>query len=642
MKQFFYILLAMFIFIIPVSADDIIGHGYGATREEARAFAVSDIKSQIIVEQESVLTIRQMIKDNRMYDSFTFLLTEYSRELPLFDIVYEDMNDETAEYGMNWYSTAIIPESAAKVYSDQIAILYNEIIEINNTISNDNSGEKNTTWQQSLLDLCYDYSNYSLILSLLSPSFSVRELPVSMNRVRLEYEDMLKREKNSIAVNVAELTLRLAYDDLDSEGRTLLEEYQREYLEIANDIDALNGKDRDRVTYASVEFQMDSPVSASDYLLRIESNRMAYEYYDDSPVNYDDKLEELSENIIEDIDTLNSSEFTASSEDSEIAIEILSYNVEMRGWIARGSIMLGTKTLVFSFLIPYDELAGTELSNEEFEILNSELWNNPEGLIILTIDYRVQGSYDSNTYDFIVDSLTIEKYIGSLKNETVTIKELDDIENPVTITFEYGQKSGLDYSQELKGFRKESETKDKGTTKMRIGFFVGFDGGVPLPFDGSYYSDSFETTQLGDNRTRITPKNLDIAFPLEIALRFENVRKNHGNRYYGAGLKIALPKLVNSIRIDGENIYVMEEFLDIGINGFYTVYSKDNFSIDVKGGLGVLISNRWGGYLEIGCNMYFFVTPNVALGIYSAGNLSYRGEAFFFSPSMRIFVGYVL
>ena len=140
MKKFYYILLAMFLFIAPVSADDIIGHGYGATREEARAFAVSDIKSQIIVEQESVLTIRQMVKNNRMYDSFTFLLTEYSRELPLFGLVYEDENDESAEYGINWYSTAIIPESATKAYSDQIAILYNEIVEIDNLISNDNSG----------------------------------------------------------------------------------------------------------------------------------------------------------------------------------------------------------------------------------------------------------------------------------------------------------------------------------------------------------------------------------------------------------------------------------------------------------------------------------------------------------------------
>ena len=631
MKKFYYILLAMFLFIAPVSADDIIGHGYGATREEARAFAVSDIKSQIIVEQESVLTIRQMVKNNRMYDSFTFLLTEYSRELPLFGLVYEDENDESAEYGMNWYSTAIIPESATKAYSDQIAILYNEIVEIDNLISNDNSGEKNTSWQQSLLDLCYDYSNYSLILSLLSPSFSTRELPVSMNRLRLEYEDMLKREQNNIAVNVAELTLRLAYDDLDSEGKALLEEYQNEYLEIANDIDELNGEERDRVTYASVEFQMDAPVSASDYLLRIESNRMAYEYYDDSPVDYDDKLEELSENIKEDIDTLNSSEFTASSVDSELAIEILSYNAEMRGWIARGSIMLGTKTLVFSFLIPYEELTGNEFSNEEFKILNSELWDTPEELIVLTIDYKVQGSYDSNTYNFIVNSLIIEKYIGTSKKETITIKEIDDIENPVTITFEYGLRSGLDYSQQLEGFRKRTQTEDKGTTKMRIGFFGGFDFGIPLPFDPGYFSDSFSTTQLND-----------YSFSLEVLLRFENIRKDHENRYYGAGLKIALPNLVTSVKIDDEKISMQREFVSIGINGFYTVYSKNSFSVDIKGGLGVLISASWGGFLEIGCNCNFFITPNVALGCYTGGNLSYRGEAFFFTPSVGMFVGYVL
>ncbi len=627
MKKITSISIIILFAVSSLISKDIIGYGYGSTRGEARANAVSDIKSQIIVEQESTVTIETMENGDTSYDAFSFLITEYSRELPLLNIIYEDTEDNTAEYGMNWHSTAVIPESSLPVYTEQISNMYSEIVEVNNLITDNNTGEKNLSWQKSLLDLCYDYSNYELIISLLSPGTHVKDLPVSINRVRLEYEDMLNREKNSLELDISSLTLMLADGDGNERWELLLEDYQKRYLDTVSSIERFYGEERESVSYSSMEFSMTNPVTASDYMLRIESNRRAFAYYRNSPVNFDDRLEPLAEATIEDIDMLARTEFEAASGSSDLSLDILSYNDQMEGWIARGSMMLGETTVEFSFLIPYENLVGSKYDEIVFERWNSELMSNPESIVRFSIKYTVHGGYIGNTYVFSVNAIRIERIINDITGETRVIREMEDIPNPVTITFEYGTYVDLgDINNEL--IRKKANTEVQGVTHMKFYVNANLNADIALPFtDDFLHAVSMES---GYGRFSL---NSSFSLSAEFGLRFENDKEGREKRYYGVGLRgsLALYDILTfgvsaSAWHDEDGSHYRKTIIgpstssgpsayEIGLTGFY-MYPTDgtlrNF-LNFYGGLGADISETdAGGYLDAGIG--FHSSPSLHFG----------------------------
>lgn len=645
MKKALVLLFAVLFTFSNMYAADLTGSGYGSTRDESRANAVQDIKAQIIVEQESTTTIETYESDERSSDSFSVLITEYSRELPLLNIEYSDSEDPTAEFGMNWHTKAVIPSSSISLYQEQIGSLYDEIVDINNQIINDTSAEKNISWQETLLDLCYDYSNYSLIVSILSPSSDVPVLPVSMNRVRLEYEDMLNREKNSLETEIASMTLRLANGDLDAQDMKLLETYQERYLGLANDLGMLAGEGRDSVTFATMEYSSTDPQSASDYMLRIEANRSAFSYYRNSPINMNDRLVELATTAIDDLDTISRSEFTAVSNTDDLSIDVLSYNAQMGGWIARGNIMLGNQTLQFSFLVPYEDLVGSSYNDITFERWNDELMNNPDDIIRLTIGYTVRGQYIGNEYVFTINSLRIDRYTDS-DGSTQTVRNMEDIQNPVTITFEYGTPVDLG-DVEDSSIRKKTNEEVKGATNTRFYVQADVNGSFGIILNDKAFESiggalSEEETASSDNSSAF-----DFGFTagvsVEAGARFENDSEGKAKRYYGVGGRVSVSFVNGLMHYDSES-GTDAAFADMSysaaVNGYYMLPldgTLDNF-LTIYGGAGAGFGNGLSVFGDVGAGYTRMFNNHLELNLGITLNINYNEV---FTIGVRPLIGVV-
>ena len=611
-KRLITSLLVAFLALYCVLASDMVGTGYGSSRAEARANAVQDIKSQIIVEQESLMKVKSSESNGKSSESFELLIKDYSRELPLEMIEYEDVEDPTREFGMNWESTAVISASDAGHYADKINQLSSEIVEINSKIVNDTSTVKNPSWNKTLLDLCYDYINYSMVLRNLDPSQRVPELPVSMNRVKLEYEDLVKREKNELEAEISSMTLRLAYGDLEPEDMLLLEKYQEMYINTSRNLDSILGNDREAVEYRTFDYESLNPVTASDYLMRIEANRKAFGYYRSSPIPMESKLVELARNAIDDLDAISRKTFVTNSENEDLSIEVIKYSEVNEGWIGRARIPLGEKTIQFSFLIPYRELVGAEYNDITFARWNKELHKHPEKLIRLNVSYTVKGDYIGNTYDFTVRGLEVFKYKGNGPDVVSIYKAAN--KNPKSIYFDYGTAVDLGdvgSSSEANALRKKAN-KDVAEV-VNLDFYLAVDAGgkVGLPFikevDGYDVSSALS---YGGNVS------------LEAGISTDNGKRGRQKALYGGGVQVAY-NFANTVMAEIGNQYrdiQVGGVFDVLANGFYTMVldgTMDNF-LRINGGLGGGFGSRSYFLLQAGASYIHDFTENIGL---SAGGV---------------------
>lgn len=562
MKIIITSLIGIILILSSLVAGDITGSGYGSTKEEARANAIYDIKTQIIVEQESYTEIKTTESNGKESDSFSMLITEYSRNFPLEQILYKDSEDKTKNFGENWHSTAIVSEDSYSLYQNKLREISNEIREINNNIVNATSSVKNISWQKALLDLCYDFLNYRLIVKQLNPSAVVPDLPISVNRVRLEYEDMKKRERNEIETGITSLSLLLAYGDLDDKGIEQLKILQDEYKIVSNNLNQLSENRGASITYSTTEYSSNEPATASDYLLRIESNRKAFSYYRNSPINFESKLSNFSEQAISDLDKISETIFKATSNTEDLSFEVLKYSVVNEGWIGRATILLGGETLQFSFLIPYEGLVGSSFNDITFNRWDVQLSKNPEKYITLNISYNVTGSFIGNEYGFTVKTLDIEKIIDPKTGEGFVIYKAAN-KNPKTIIFNYGTAVDLGdvgIGDEAKVLRAKANKKTKTSEKPEIYILTELGALGGLPFDSNSVSNSDESN--------ITYGGIASA---EIGVLLQNNKQGREKIFYGFGLNLGFSFANQYVSIinDISTIDSLGTSYEISGSGFY-------------------------------------------------------------------------
>lgn len=431
-------LVLVFVFLTGIcSAADMVGTGYGGSREESRAEAVYDLKSQIMIEQSSTLEIRSKDDGTTSSDSLSLLITEYSRVLALEGVQYTDTEDNTKEFGQNWYSVATIPADFDSVYAQKVESLYSEIVTLDQQIQDDTGSVKNSTWQKTLLDLCYDFLSYRIIAQRLNSSANVPELPLSISKVKLEYEDMLVKEKNSIGTDLTSLLLRYANGDLDEAGLLELEEKRLSYSNTVDLIGQIGTSGIEAKTFYTYDFSGTEPVTVSDFVLAIEGNRKAFKYYQSASNAFQSRLLTLSEATMKYIDTMSRKSFTSVSDSDELAFEILKYSDVYEGWIARATMTLGDQTLQFSFVIPFLAATGTTFNQSTFEAWNARLMEDAEETLQLRIGYELRGEYIGNEYRFKITSLEV------LNKGTGKVVHTANLSNPITIVFAYGTEVDL-------------------------------------------------------------------------------------------------------------------------------------------------------------------------------------------------------
>lgn len=534
LKKISCLIMINLLCVFSIYSNDLIGEGYGATREEARANAIYSIKTQIIVEQESYTEIKTVSKNNKFTDSFSMLITEYSRELPLEKIIYDDVEDKSKDYGENWFSRATIKDSTFYIYLTKLKELSKEITTINDKIINDSSNVKNIEWQKTLLDLCYDFLNYRVILNQLKPDITEitdLTLPISLNRVKLEYNDLIKRQKNEKISEISSLSLLLANGNLDASGIEKLGKLQNEYLELTSNIDILNGVNRGKVDYSTFEYTSNKLETASDYLLRIEANRKAFNYYRESPMNFDDKLNELAGSAISDLNKISETVFNTTSENEELSFEILKYSSVNEGWIARANILLGEKTIQFSFLIPYEEFVGNKYFEQTFARWDKLLMEDPEKYIKLNISYNVKGSFIGNEYGFVVKSLSIDK-INDFEKRTGEMFYKAANKNPKTIIFNYGTSvnfGDLGMDDQANMLRAKANKDTNSAEKPDFYFLTQFGGYVGYPIVIADLIDDYVDVKF----------NYNGHISGELGFTRTNEKEGLDKEIYGLGLKLS-------------------------------------------------------------------------------------------------------
>ena len=536
-KKIIVLCLCSFV-ILSLYADNIKGKGYGSNRQEARANAIYDIKTQIIVEQKSYTEIKTVEKNGKVFDSFSSLITEYSRELPLEDIDFVDSEDKTKPFGENWYSEAIISGSSAVLYNNKLKDIAKEITTINKLIIDDVGEIKNISWQKTLLDLCYDFLNYSLIVKKLDSSITIPEIPISFNRVRLEYEDMVKREKNEMESKITSMSLLLANGDLGDKQIEELRILQKDYLETTNNLNKIYGDNRDTLTFSTLEYSSSNPITASDFLLRIEANRKAFDYYRKSPIIFETKLIDVAKAAISDLDEISKTVFKTSSEEDDLTFEILKYSKVNEGWIGRATILLGESTLQFSFLIPYENLVGSSYFDNTYKRWDELLTENPEKYIKLNISYTVKGDYIGNSFGFTIRSLTIDKITDLANRDGILIYKASN-KNPKTIDFNYGTSVDLGdvgTSVQAKQIRAKANQETKGAMKYNLYVLPQISGVATAPFD-------LQNLNLWKDNYYL---NFGGNIALEAGIQFQNEKEGLEKELYGIGVKGAYSFLNNN------------------------------------------------------------------------------------------------
>lgn len=568
MRRIILVLLCILAVPFAMYALDLKGTGTGTTREEARANAIYDIKSQILVEQESTTKVSHEEKGSQITDSFSVLIVEYSRDFPLEFVEFEDREDRSKPYGSQWSSIARVPGTAIPKYKQNLADLLREINTLKESLKNDTGSIKNSSLQKQLLNLSYDFVACRAIVMRLNPSESVPEIPVSLSKLRLEYEDILKKEKNDVEADFSALTLRFAYGDLDTEGLKQLEDLRTQYAKLAESIEKIGG-DRSSRSYFTSEYTTSEPVTASDYLLRIEANRKAFHYYQTGPITYKDRLLELSHLALADLDVLAKNTFSSSSDD-EIGIEILNYSTTYQGWVARATIPFGDKTLQFSFLMPFEPLTKRAFSDSVFQLWDKNLAINPTEQLSVKITYTLNGSPVGNNYTFTLRSLEVW---GKNDRKNERFYKAQNL-NPWTTTFAYGTSVDLSFSssntemtQIVKKMASSVEAKQSD-----LGFFVVADAHAQAALDVKAMLSDSDYNRL----------SISIGAALDAGLTWDNGRTGLQKQIYGVGARVS-QKLWNRMYVvyKDSDINYLEERIPhsgVGLTGFFLMPSDNTLN----------------------------------------------------------------
>lgn len=594
-------------------AADVVGVGEGTSQTAARLNAVSDIMSQIMIEVESITEISTYEEDSKYMDSFSEMITQYSRTLALEGVEYDDRSSNG-----KYTCTATIREESALIYLEKLESLSVEISQINESIEGDSSSEKNMAWSKTLVDLCYDFTGYRALLAQLSPNARAPQLPISLTRARAEYEVLLATEMNRLGSEIQATTIEymlLGSDELEERLAML----RMEYVEVMVDMYSIDGIPAE--SEIVIGYDASDPETASEYLLAIEAGRKSLQSMrNDSTVKKRD-LEDVASQTMDYLEELANKTFEATSGDGDLTISVTSYSQEGGYWVGKANLLLGEVNLQFAFGIPFEDLVGTRFNPSSFTSWNRDLMLSPNDLIELRIKFDVVGVTIGNKYVLSIQELEIHKKGGGLIYSA-------EIRNPPQITFTYGTYvdlgdtgSGSNYSSRIR------QQADEGVSKSRRVHFYG-----AASVSGNWVGRSW-ILDAEDFYTTI----LDASYGGKAGVVFDNMKNGKEKQYIGAMLSYyRVPiylALTTGEEIDNESNGVAN-LIGIEIPILFPLDSTLRKFVPVTTGIRCCLSDTWdytyaevfasGGYkfgsqnvgLELGASLsLFFARNSVSFGI---------------------------
>lgn len=221
-KTKLFCLFLVFCFILSnLSAADVVGVGYGKTKEEALTNSRNDLVRQFGTNISS-LDILSDSDDGK--GNITSQLNSMSVESTSFTLIGH--KEETIKQADGtYYATTTIPAESVTLYEARLNDLYTSANTLYNQIQK-NNGEVDQYLYLNLISTLDDYEKNRNVVLTLNPKSQVGQKILGINRVSIEaeYRAALLKEYNEKQVTVNDLKLRYEIGVLDEEGEAKLKE----------------------------------------------------------------------------------------------------------------------------------------------------------------------------------------------------------------------------------------------------------------------------------------------------------------------------------------------------------------------------------------------------------------------------------
>ena len=219
-KLFCLVFLLCFVFS-SLSAADVVGVGYGKTKEEALTNSRNDLVRQF---GTSIASLDILSDSDDGKGNITSQMNSMSVESTSFTLIGHK-EEAVKQADGTYYGTTTIPAESVTLYEARLNDLYASANTLYNQIQS-NKGEVDQYLYLNLISTLDDYEKNRNVVLTLNPKSQVGQKVLTINRVSIEaeYRAALLKEYNEKQITVNDLKLRLEIGSLDKEGEAKLKE----------------------------------------------------------------------------------------------------------------------------------------------------------------------------------------------------------------------------------------------------------------------------------------------------------------------------------------------------------------------------------------------------------------------------------
>ena len=213
-KLFCLVFLLCFVFS-SLSAADVVGVGYGKTKEEALTNSRNDLVRQF---GTSIASLDILSDSDDGKGNITSQMNSMSVESTSFTLIGHK-EEAVKQADGTYYGTTTIPAESVTLYEARLNDLYASANTLYNQIQS-NKGEVDQYLYLNLISTLDDYEKNRNVVLTLNPKSQVGQKVLTINRVSIEaeYRAALLKEYNEKQITVNDLQLRLEIGSLDKEG----------------------------------------------------------------------------------------------------------------------------------------------------------------------------------------------------------------------------------------------------------------------------------------------------------------------------------------------------------------------------------------------------------------------------------------
>lgn len=219
--KLFCLVFLLFFALGTLSAADVVGVGYGKTKDEALTNSRNDLVKQFGTSISS-LDILSDFDDGK--GNLSSEMNSMSVESTSFTLVGHKEEAVQQKDG-TYYATTTIPAKSVTLYEARLNDLYASATTLYGQIQN-NKGEVDQYLYLNLISTLDDYEKNRNVVLTLNPKSQVGQKVLGINRVSIEaeYRAALLKEYNEKQITVNDLKLRYEIGALDKEGEAKLKE----------------------------------------------------------------------------------------------------------------------------------------------------------------------------------------------------------------------------------------------------------------------------------------------------------------------------------------------------------------------------------------------------------------------------------